>query len=78
MIVDYRTYTFLEDMIEHAQYISEFMANVSREAFEADREKQFAVIRALEVVGEGAKSIPDEVRSLAPINPLQADCRDAR
>jgi len=53
-------------VIEHAQYALEFTAGVTEEEFLADRKLQFAVIRALEVVGEASRAIPEEVRILAP------------
>lgn len=53
-------------MLEHAHYAADFTRGVDREAFIADREKQFAVVRALEIVGEAAKTVPQSVRDLAP------------
>ena len=52
--------------MEHAQYAADFVADKSEEDFADDRLLQFAVVRALEVVGEAAKEIPDTVRALAP------------
>lgn len=36
------------------------------EEFLADRKTQFAVIRALEVIGEAAKAIPDDFKRSHP------------
>jgi uncharacterized protein with HEPN domain len=58
--------SFLEDMLEHARYAAKFVDGVDRQAFDADIQKQFAVLRALEVVGEAAKAIGPETRDLAP------------
>lgn len=66
MSTDARVLSFLQDMLEHAEYAAGFVAGVDRSAFESDVEKQFAVVRALEVVGEAAKAIPRETRDLAP------------
>jgi uncharacterized protein with HEPN domain len=61
-----RVISFIEDMIEHAELASGFVVGVDKEAFLADIEKQFAVVRALEIVGEAAKAIPKKMRELAP------------
>jgi len=53
-------------MLTYAKHVQGFMAGVSREDFELNTEKQFAVVRALEVIGEAAKSVSDEYRALAP------------
>ena len=64
-----RVDSYLADMLEHAQYAVDFVAGSDRPGFENDRQKQFAVVRALEVVGEAAKMIPSETRELAPSIP---------
>lgn len=56
---------YLEDMLEHAEYAVEFISGKSQEDFANDRVLQFALVRALEVVGEAAKGIPEQVRALA-------------
>ena len=61
-----RTASFLADMQEHAQFAVTFVAGSNRSESEADRRMQFAVVRALEIVGEAAKMIPDEIRAMAP------------
>lgn len=66
MTVDPRALSYLHDMLEHARHAEAFVSGVGRAAFEADVEKQFAVVRALEVIGEAAKAVPEEVRALAP------------
>ena len=53
-------------MIEYAEHAVRFCRDVDEEAFVDDTKLVFAVVRAVEVVGEAAKSIPDEVRVLAP------------
>ena len=53
-------------MIEHARLAIEFCAGVDEEGFVEDKRLVFAVVRALEVVGEAARVIPEEVRAMAP------------
>jgi uncharacterized protein with HEPN domain len=52
---------YLDDILIHARKASEFIAGVSREAFATDDKTRFAVIRALEVIGEAARSVPPDV-----------------
>jgi uncharacterized protein with HEPN domain len=48
---------------------AEFIADMSFEVFEQDRKTINAVVRSLEVLGEAAKKIPDDLRSQAPSVP---------
>jgi uncharacterized protein with HEPN domain len=50
-------------MLDAAEKALSFTAGMTREAFEADPKTVFATIRALEVVGEAAKKVPDSVRT---------------
>lgn len=61
-----RTLGYVQDMLEHAQYVTEFIQGLDYGAFVADRARQFAVVRALEIIGEAAKSIRQPVRDMAP------------
>jgi uncharacterized protein with HEPN domain len=61
-----RSKLFLRDMLSYARLVNEFIEGVSKEEFEKNTEKQFAVVRALEVIGEAAKNVPEVHRSLAP------------
>ena len=56
----------LEDILENALAACEFARDLSREAFVADRKTLYAVMRALEIIGEAAKRIPDHIRSGIP------------
>jgi uncharacterized protein with HEPN domain len=47
----------------------EFVGNWTFEEFAEDRKTQFAVIRALEIIGEATKNIPSEVREKYPFIP---------
>jgi uncharacterized protein with HEPN domain len=53
-------------MLEHALYVTDCVRGVSNEQFQSDRMLQFAVVRALEVIGEAARAVPEDVRRLAP------------
>lgn len=56
----------MRDAIQHAL---EFTANLDYDEFTADHRTIYATVQSLEIVGEAAKRIPDEVRSLDPTIP---------
>jgi uncharacterized protein with HEPN domain len=55
-----------QDILETIAYLEGFTNGVSLEAFEANPEKLFAVVKALEIIGEAVKKNPDEIRSQYP------------
>ena len=55
----------LDDILQAIAFIREYVNNMGYEAFEADRKTQDAVIRNLEIIGEAARTIPDEVKDKA-------------
>jgi uncharacterized protein with HEPN domain len=61
---DWRLYA--EDIVTACSKVRRFVAGMTFEAFAADDRTQDAVIRNIEIVGEAAKHIPDEVVARAP------------
>ncbi len=61
---DYRVY--LRDMLESARKAREFVQGMDYQGFLRDEKTQFAVIRALEILGEAAKRIPKAWRERVP------------
>jgi uncharacterized protein with HEPN domain len=57
---------YLSDMRDAIRAAREFSQDVTFEEFRNNREKQFAVIHALEIVGEAAKQVPASVREEFP------------
>ena len=53
---EYRDY--LQDMLEATEKVAVFIAGMTEAAFRADERTQFAVVRALEILGEASKKIP--------------------
>jgi uncharacterized protein with HEPN domain len=57
---------YLRDILNNAEKASDFVKGMTREEFLRDEKTIFAVIRALEIVGEASKKIPGEVRDKYP------------
>ena len=61
---DWRLYA--DDIIESCGKVRRYLAGMSYEAFVADELTRDAVIRNIEIIGEAAKNLPDEVIGKAP------------
>ena len=57
----------LQDIIENATMIFQFVGSSSYEAFINDKMKVYAVVRAFEIIGEASKQISPEVKSAYPL-----------
>ena len=57
---------FLSDILDAAKKALSFVAGMSYEEFASDEKTEFAVVRALEIIGEAAKRIPPEFRASHP------------
>jgi len=53
---------YLQDILENIKILDGFLQKVKKEDFFADLEKQFAVARALEIIGEASGKLSDEFR----------------
>jgi len=53
---------YLEDIVEGAEKIERFTDGITFEEFERDEKTVDAVLRNLEVIGEAAKNVPEDVR----------------
>jgi uncharacterized protein with HEPN domain len=62
-----RTYLdYLEDIRDHLAQAQAFVKGLTYEEFTADTKTNFAVVRALEIVGEAAKRLPAELKDRYP------------
>ncbi|HCC69004.1 MAG TPA: DUF86 domain-containing protein [Nitrospiraceae bacterium] len=57
---------YIEDIINTIDKVMNFVKNISYEEFTQDDKTVFAVVRALEIIGEATKNIPDEIRKKYP------------
>ena len=57
---------YLRDILDAMEKVQEFLKNLSKEQFIEDDKTVFAAVRALEIIGEATKKIPDTVRMKYP------------
>ena len=53
---------YLRDMLENAEKALSFVEDLDYDGFHKDDKAMYAVIRALEIIGEAARQIPEDVR----------------
>lgn len=69
---DDRQSGLLRDMLDSAILIRGYLAGVDHTAFMADAEKQDAVLRRFEIIGEAASRLSPEAQALFPGIPFRA------
>jgi uncharacterized protein with HEPN domain len=57
---------YLKDILAAIESIEAFVEGMDLETFRADDKTASAVVRKLEIIGEAAKQIPDEIRVRSP------------
>jgi uncharacterized protein with HEPN domain len=57
---------FLQDILEAIGAVERFLTGVSFEEFAQNEEKIFAVEKAMEIIGEAVKNLPNSLRSQYP------------
>jgi len=63
---------YIEDVIESMKNSLEFVKDMSYEEFITDTKTIYAVIRAIEIIGEAVKSIPENIREKYPEIPWKS------
>jgi len=57
---------YLSHILDAISDLERFMKDVSKDEFLENTEKQYAVFRALEIIGEAAKNVSGEVKAKNP------------
>lgn len=57
---------YLQHVLDGISDIEEFIENVTKDDFFDNKEKQYAVLRALEIIGEATKNLSKELRARYP------------
>ncbi len=60
---------YINDILQNMRDAEEFIQGLSYGQFVADKRTFNAVVRSLEVIGEAAKNVPDEIRAKNPLVP---------
>jgi uncharacterized protein with HEPN domain len=68
-----REYTdYLKDILEASEKVQQFVEGMDFEKFSRDPKTVYAVIRALEIIGEASKKIPETTKRQNPDVPWRA------
>lgn len=54
---------YLKDILDAISDIEVFIGNINEAEFYKNKEKKYAVVRALEIIGEAAKNLSKELRT---------------
>jgi uncharacterized protein with HEPN domain len=54
---------YIQDILDAMINASNFIENISYDKFTQDTKTVYAAIRAIEIIGEATKNIPDEIRN---------------
>jgi len=60
---------YIKDILQNMQDAEEFIQGFSYDQFAGDKKTLNAVTRSIEVIGEAAKRVPDEIRTKYPFIP---------
>ncbi|GBD95736.1 MAG TPA: DUF86 domain-containing protein [Nitrospirae bacterium] len=55
---------YIKDILQNMSDAEDFISGISYEQFTNDQKTLNAVLRSIEVIGEAAKNIPDNIRNL--------------
>ena len=64
--MDKKSTIFLKHILENINKVESFSKGISKSKLLEDEEKQYALVRAIEIIGEAAKNLPDSVKKEHP------------
>jgi uncharacterized protein with HEPN domain len=65
----------LQDIVDDIEAARQFIEEMDFRAFVADQKTPYAVVRALEIVSEARRRLPEDPRNLALDDQLESRCR---
>ncbi len=57
---------FIEHILENINKIESFSKNITREILSKDKLRQYAIVRAIEIIGEAIKNLPSSFKKRYP------------
>jgi len=69
-----RDEVYLRHILDAISNIEKFMEDVSKEAFLSNVEKQYAVLRGLEIIGEATKNLSEKFKDKISSSSMERDC----
>lgn len=64
--MDERTLIYLKHILENIEKIQNFSGGINKNDLSSDELKQYAIVRAIEIIGEAAKNIPEAFKKEHP------------
>jgi uncharacterized protein with HEPN domain len=61
-----KVHLYINDIIENIFLAEKIVRGLDYAAFVADKEKNYAVVRCIEIIGEAVKNIPETIRRRYP------------
>ena len=71
-MLDEQQLSLLRDILDSAESIRAYMAGIDRDSFMANPEKQDAVLRRFEIIGEAANRLSPQVQAMFPNLPFRS------
>jgi uncharacterized protein with HEPN domain len=57
---------YIKDILENIKFAEKFIENIAYKDFASDKKTFYAVLRCIEIMGEAAKNVPEDIRGKYP------------